>query len=233
MTRDVETTPTTYRQVRFSAPKGATHLYLVRHGESEPVDPAHPFSLIDGRGNPSLSPLGHAQAARVGERLARLSPSAIYVSNLVRTQQTAAPLARRLQIEPVVDERLTEVFMGEWEGGLYRQKIAERDPLVAALFNEQRFDVVPGGESNESLASRTSAAISTIAAAHVGEVVVVFSHAVAISAMLARATRAAMFSYITADNASISELVVAGEDWSIRSFNDRAHLDGLEESLLS
>jgi probable phosphoglycerate mutase len=35
------------------------------------------------------------------------------------------------------------------------------------------------------------------------------------------------FAFLGANNASISELVVSGDEWQIRSFNDIAHLQGV------
>src|SRR3546814_20869591 len=55
---------------------------------------------------------------------------AIYVSTLRRTAETAAALAAALGVTPVVDPDLREVHLGEWEGGLFRQKIAEGDPIA-------------------------------------------------------------------------------------------------------
>src|SRR5688572_7620320 len=112
-----------YRQPRFAPPPGATELILVRHGESAPARLDTPFRLVDGHGDPELAPEGRAQAERVGERLAREHIDAIYVTSLCRTAQTAAPLASRLGLEPVVERDLREVFLGDWEGGVFRQKV--------------------------------------------------------------------------------------------------------------
>ena len=46
---------TEYRQARFQPPPGATELWLVRHGESEPARPGAPFPLVDGQGEPARS----------------------------------------------------------------------------------------------------------------------------------------------------------------------------------
>jgi probable phosphoglycerate mutase len=43
--------------------------------------------------------------------------------------------------------------------------------------------------------------------------------------MMALATGAESFAFVGADNASISELVVLGDRWIVRRFNDTAHLD--------
>src|SRR5436190_18993850 len=97
-----ETPPEGWRQHRYSPPPGATTVLLVRHGESAPAHPDRPFPLVDGHGDPSLDPVGHEQAKRLAERLAGEHLDAIYVTNLCRTAQTAAPLAQRLGIEPIV-----------------------------------------------------------------------------------------------------------------------------------
>ena len=218
--------PASYAQVRFERPAGSTVIHLVRHGESAPTDPDRPFPLVDGRGDPELSETGRAQAEALGRRLSGQQLDAIYVTQLRRTVQTAAPLALALGARTLVEPDLVEVHMGEWEGGAYRRRIAERDPLAARVFAEERWDVVPGAESNDSLRSRTAGAIERIARAHPGGCVVAVSHAVAISSVLAHATRSSPFAFIALDNASVSTLVVSGDRWTLRCFNDTAHLAG-------
>ncbi len=216
----------TYRQVRFERPPESTEILLVRHGESAIADPARPFRLLEGRGDPELSPEGREQAGQLAERLQATAVCACYVTPLRRTHETAAPLCAHHNLQPVVEPDLVEVHMGEWEGGRYRQKIAERDPLAARLFEEERWDLIPGAESNASLFSRTRRAIERIARRHPGETVVAVAHAVSISAVLAQATRSSPFAFVGGDNASISTLVVSGARWTLRRFNDTAHLEG-------
>lgn len=217
---------TTYRQVRFERIAGSTEIILIRHGESAESDPEHPFALVDGRGDPELSPEGRDQAEAIGRRLAATDIEAIYVTQLRRTAETAAPLARRLAIAPVVVPDLVEVHMGEWEGGVYRRRIAEGDPLAAEVFRRERWDVVSGAESNEELARRTTRAIEEISAKHPGGTVAVVSHAVAIATVLATAASSRPFAFVALDNGAISSLVVSGDRWTIRRFNDTAHLEG-------
>src|SRR5436190_23963188 len=98
--------PREYRQTRFKRPPGSTELILVRHGESEAMVPGRPFPLVDGHGDPALAPLGREQAEQVGVRLAAHPIDAIYVSTLRRTHETAAPLAARLGLVPIVERDL-------------------------------------------------------------------------------------------------------------------------------
>ena len=222
---DAGAAPRSYRQIRFTSPAGATELLLVRHGESEAADPDQPFPLVDGRGDPELSSTGRLQAALVADRLGATRIDAIYVTSLRRTVETAAPLAQRLGLAPEVEPALAEVRLGEWEGGRYRQRIAEGDPLAARIFEEERWDLIPGAESNASIAARVGSAIGRIAERHRGGRVVCVAHGGTIGAVLAIATGSRPFAFIGSDNAAISTIVVAGSRWLFRGFNDRSHLD--------
>lgn len=213
-----------YRQSRFQRPPGACELLLVRHGESAPAREDQPFPLVDGHGDPELAPAGREQAFRVADRLEHEDISAIYVTNLRRTAQTAAPLAERLGLSPRVEPGLREVFLGEWEGGSFRRHIAEGHPIAQKMFAEQRWDVIPGAEPADAFASRVRSAISGIAARHPDEAVVVVSHGGVIGQVLALAAGTTGFTFVGSDNAAVSHLVVTGDRWVIRRFNDTAHL---------
>jgi len=219
--------PKEYRQLRFKRPPGSTELLLVRHGESEPMVPGRPFPLVDGHGDPELAPDGWVQAEQVAERLAGHSIDAIYVSTLRRTAQTAAPLAARLGLEPVVEPELREVYLGEWEGELYRKHMAEGHPTALRVLSEQRWDAIPGAESAASIRTRVRDALERIVKAHPGQCVVVFSHGGIIGEILAQVTEAGRpFAFLGASNGSISQVVAFGNRWILRRFNDTAHLAG-------
>jgi probable phosphoglycerate mutase len=217
--------PKTYRQHRYTPPPGATEILLVRHGESQPVDPQQPFELVDGHGDPPLDPVGVEQAERVAARLAGEDIAAIYVTTLRRTVETAAPLARRLGIEPRVEPNLREVFLGEWEGGLLRVKAEERDPAFVRAIEEERWDPIPGAEPIDMFRDRVLAGVAAVAGAHADERVVVVTHGGVIGQILSSATGARGFAFIGADNASISHIVVEDDRIALRRFNDTTHLE--------
>jgi 2,3-bisphosphoglycerate-dependent phosphoglycerate mutase len=218
-------TQTAYRQHRFTPPPGATELLLIRHGESQPALPEQPFPLTDGRADPELAPEGVEQAQRVASRLAGQHIDAIYVTSLRRTAQTAEPLARRLGLLPKVERQLREVGLGEWEGGLYRRRMAENGPLVQRMLADERWDVIPGAEPAQEFADRVRGAIERLAAGHPGQRLAVFTHGGVIGQILALASGARLFAFVGADNGSVSHLVVNGTQWVVRGFNDTAHLD--------
>ena len=221
--------PEGFRQSRFVAPPGATRITLVRHGESAPAVPGQPFPLRDGHGDPALHPDGEAQARLVGAHLAEQHRSgdpisAIYVTTLQRTSQTAAPLVHSIGVEPRTEADLREVFLGDWEGGLFRERVAAGDPIFLQVISEERWDRIPGAEPAEDLTNRLRAAVGRIHEAHPDQRVVAVSHGGAIGHLLHLAAGSRPFAFAGADNASISELVVNGDQWTVRLFNQTAHL---------
>ena len=223
---DGNTEPVEYAQKPFAAPPGATEILLVRHGQSAAFRPGEPFALVDGQGNPPLTDHGHWQAEQVGARLATTPIDAVYVTTLQRTAQTAAPLLARLGMAAIVEPDLREIHLGEWEGGLFREKVANRDPAFLEVERTGDWGAIPGAETFAQLQRRTVAAIERIHAAHPGERIVAVSHGGAIGAVLAHATSAAPMAMSWADNASINHLVVLGDRWMLRRYNDTGHLGG-------
>lgn len=213
-----------YRQLRFQPPPGATELLLVRHGESEAYEEGKPFPLVTGHGDPPLSARGREQAERVCARLAGEGVDAIYVTPLCRTAQTAAALAGQLGLVPGVEAELREVYLGEWEGGLYRKMVARSHPTAVLMAERERWDVIPGAEASEAFASRVRDAVERIAATHQDQCVAAFTHGGVIGQALALASQSRPFAFIGSDNASISRIVITAGRWIIRGFNDTAHL---------
>jgi 2,3-bisphosphoglycerate-dependent phosphoglycerate mutase len=222
-----EAEPTAFAQRRYEAPPGATDLLLVRHGASQPYVDGTSFALVDGHGDPPLSFDGQGQARQVSARLAAAGVDAIYVTSLRRTAETAAPLAARLGLELRVEPDLREVYLGEWEGGIFRKNVADGHPVSLRMAAEERWDVIPGAESSAALNSRVRAAIERIAAAHPGQRVAAFTHGGVIGAALALASGSRPFAFLGAENTSISRLVLTTDRWYVRGFNDTAHLDGV------
>jgi probable phosphoglycerate mutase len=213
-----------YRQARFSLPPGACHVIVVRHGESQPLARGELQPLVEGQGDPPLDPRGHEQAAQVAERLGSHPIAAIYVSTLQRTSQTAAPLAEVLGLTPIVEPDLREVHLGEWEGGLYRVRQDENHPEWQRVQVEQSWDVIPGAEQSVDLAARLKRVVGRIASAHPDQRVCLFAHGGVIGMMSALATGGRMWAFAESDNGSITHLIVHGDLWKLRRFNDTCHL---------
>ena len=76
-------------------------MILVRHGQPDGswgLDP-----------DPGLDELGHEQARSVAALLGPLGPMPLIVSPLRRTRETAAPLAARWGVEPIIEPGIGEL----------------------------------------------------------------------------------------------------------------------------
>lgn len=191
-----------------------------------PLVDGESFDLVDGHGDPHLHDDGVEQAEQMAERLASTGEpvDAIYVSKLTRTQQTAAPLAKRLGMEPKVDPDLHEVFLGDWEGGEFRRRVADGDPIALQMYEQQRWDVIPNGEPAAEFEGRVRRGIERIASVHVDQLVVAVVHGGVIGQAMNIATGTSGFGFNGAANASITHLVVEPTRWVVRCYNDTAHL---------
>ena len=216
-----------FPQRPFTPPPDATEVVLVRHGASAAAVPDEPFPLIGGHSDPPLAPEGHEQAAAVCARLVAERVAGVFVTPLRRTAQTAAPMCARTGVEPTVIEDLREVQLGELEGGEYRIRAAQGDPLIRRVFTEQRWDVIPGAEPMYALAHRVRAGIAAIVAAvGPGAVAAAFLHGGVIGELCRQATGSRPLAFVHVDNGSISRLVVFRSGrWLLRSFNDTTHLE--------
>ena len=217
------------RQGGWVAPPTATTIILVRHGESEAAVPGKPFPTVDGHGDPALHEEGHRQAALVAERFVGQHVDALYVTTLRRTHQTAAPIAGKLGLEPIVEPDLREVCLGEWDNGEFRVRAAQNDPVIVRMRAEQEWGVVPGAETNEQLMDRTQRALHRLVERHPGGRVVAVVHGGVIGSIVAAAVGANPFAFGGAENTSITELIIDTAfdppRHLLRRFNDAAHLD--------
>ena len=217
-----------YPQQDYSRPPGSIEVILVRHGASEAAVEDQPFELLEGQADPALSEAGERQAELVAAHLAGEPISALFVTPLRRTAQTAAPLAARLGLEPVVVPELREVHLGELDGGAFRIAVRRRDPIVREVFTRQRWDVIPGAESMEDFAQRTAAGLARmVEGAEPGASVAAVVHGGVIGELCRQASDSRPFAFVHADNGSLSRLVLLPEGhWWVRSFNEGGHLRG-------
>jgi probable phosphoglycerate mutase len=215
-----------YPQRAWTLPDNATEIILLRHGASQDAVPGEPFEMLEGHANPALSPIGVQQAQAVGARLAQDPPDALFITSLQRTAQTAQPLIDATGLQPIVVPELSEVRLGEWEGGELRVRTATGDPLVTTIFERQRWDVIPGAEPADDFAARVRKGINKVVElTGPGRVAAAVVHGGVIGEIARQATDAPRLAFVHAENTSISRLVVFGDGrWLLRSFNDTSHL---------
>lgn len=135
-------------------------ILLARHGETA----ANAEGRIQGRRDPPLSDRGREQARAMAADVVERRIHAVYTSQLRRARETAAAVAARIGVEPVVDTRLAEAWMGEWEGRLKAELKAEQAERWAAYQRGGAFRF-PGGESLPELEARVIAALDDVRSA--------------------------------------------------------------------
>ena len=125
-------------------------LVMLRHGQTE----FNAGSRMQGQLDTELSDLGRAQAVAVAEVLGKRHPLLIVSSDLRRAYETAVVLGERTGSPLVVDERLRETHLGDWQGMTH----GEVDAAAPGARVEWRNDATwapHGGESRVDVARRS------------------------------------------------------------------------------
>lgn len=173
--------------MRFDDTEPLTVL-LVRHGETElTLTRALSGSSVPG---PPLAGSGRIQAARAADLVHRVGravwpdlryPTHVVASPMVRTQETAAAIGRRIGQHVHPDPAFAEVDFGDWEG-LGVAEVDERWPGELRRWYEDPTVAAPGGESLVAVGRRVEAGLAALQEGGTGRTVVVVSHAMAIRA---------------------------------------------------
>jgi probable phosphomutase (TIGR03848 family) len=179
---------------------------LLRHGRST----SNTAATLAGRSEGvDLDEKGQEQARGVVDRIGSLPIKAIVSSPLLRCRRTVEPLAAALGVEPVADERISEVDYGEWTGRKIGDLVSE--PLWAVVQQQPSAAVFPKGEGLAQVQARAVAAVREhdrlLAEKHEGDVLwLACTHGDVIKAIVADAlgTHLDSFQRITADPASMS-----------------------------
>jgi probable phosphoglycerate mutase len=155
----------------------ALTLLLVRHGQSE----WNAAGLMQGQtAHVPLTPLGHAQAAAAAEELARLSPGALFSSDLVRAVQTAEHCARTTGLPITMTPALREQGYGELEGR------PSRELWDVVDWTDAHWSA-PGGESLAELLGRVETFLESLCTEPPADVIALVTHGDTIRAMQAAA----------------------------------------------
>jgi glucosyl-3-phosphoglycerate phosphatase len=141
-------------------------LYLVRHGQST----GNIGGALMGQSDHPLTPLGEDQARAAAARLAPHGPMPVYSSDLPRARSTAERIASSWTDDAltgaprvVLDPRLREISLGDYEGRPWQEFEADTD-LTAAFAADPYRTALPNGESLEHLEARVHAAVLDILA---------------------------------------------------------------------
>jgi probable phosphomutase (TIGR03848 family) len=127
---------------------------LLRHGRST----SNTAGVLAGRSEGvDLDDKGREQAAGLIDRVGDLPIRAVVCSPMLRCRRTVEPLAEALCLQPLIDERLTEVDYGEWTG----RNIGDlaKEPLWRVVQAHPSAAVFPGGEGLAQVQARAVTAV--------------------------------------------------------------------------
>jgi probable phosphoglycerate mutase len=210
--------------------------YLVRHGESV----SNLEGRVQGQADVELSESGRRQAERVAEWFRGVVPAAgiteIWSSPLLRARETAAVIAAAVDLPVTVEEGLSELNAGIFQGHLWADLEAMFPEAVARWRSGDADYAIPGGESRAQLAGRGRAALHALASRDAAAMIVVAHGGVltaALGSMLGRehpllaAAAERPFTKLPAlANCSLTLLEWPGP--RLLSFNETGHLAARE-----
>lgn len=156
-----------------------TRIYFVRHGESE-SNLIHQFA---GSLDKPLTDKGRSQADATAKFLSNVPFSAIYTSDLARAYDTGKRIANTHGVPLIADERLREIFAGEWEGKNYSDLEREYPESYGVWLSQIGLTQCPSGESVATLQARVNECVDEIVRKHPGETICIATHATPIRVM--------------------------------------------------
>lgn len=197
-------------------------LLLIRHGLNDAVG-----VRLAGREPVSLNETGVEQSRQLVNRLSKVRIDAIYASPLVRTRQTAAPLASARALDVRDMPGAIEFEMGEWDGRRFDDLNLDEG---WQRFNTRRsLTRGRGGELMLDVQARFVSALLAAAAEHPGGTIAVFSHADPIRAaiMYFAGMPLDFFHRLDVAPASISAIAIRPDGPALVKVNDTGGLHGL------
>lgn len=198
-----------------------TELWLLRHGQTD-------WNLegrYQGKKDVPMNATGWVQVEQAVKKLDGKKFDVIYSSHLTRARQTANRLAEAFGLGVQLDERLSEISLGVWEGmlftdiqRLYPQEIKEREANPTHARS-------PGGETVAEVALRMAEAANEIAQAHPNGTVLAVSHGLALSTLICLANGLSLKDVfkVRPDNAQPQKI-----EWTLKKQFSSSGLRGAE-----
>jgi probable phosphoglycerate mutase len=128
---------------------------LWRHGQTD----WNVANRFQGHSDIPLNKVGQYQAAEAAKVLAALRPDRIISSDLIRAQQTAAPLAQLTDIKVEINSGIRETDGGLWEGKLASENRASHGELFASWYEGGDEPAGVTGERRSDVAKRAVSVI--------------------------------------------------------------------------
>ncbi len=125
-------------------------LVLLRHGQTD----YNVAGRMQGHLDSVLTADGRAQAVAVAPDIAKVAPDRLISSDLSRARDTAEQVSGACGLPVVLDERLRETHLGQWQGRTVTE-IEQDYPGAIAAWRSDPTWAPPGGESRVDVVRRS------------------------------------------------------------------------------
>ena len=207
-----------------------TRLYFIRHGESQ----ANARDVFLGHTDLDLTEKGGEQAEKTANYLQTLNVDAIYASDLLRAYHTAKATAKRLGLTIIKDERLREIYCGEWENLPFSVLQERYKESYGVWCNNIGLSQTDGGESVAQLQNRIVSVVKEIAEKNLGKTVLIFTHATPVRCMAGYCKKLSLDTLKDvpwASNASVTEVHYQDGEFSLVEYSKDDFLGELKTEL--
>lgn len=186
-----------------------TEFYLIRHGQTT----ANALGLKQGTINDErtyLSARGKQQALALARHFHPANLTALYVSPLHRTRQTAEIVNAALKLPVTVDERLLEISYGDWDGQSNAKLMQAYPDLFYPLINDVRpnYAATAHGERFTDVEERVRDFTTAVVKRQPHDRVLVVTHGFTVRSFAANTTGAQGLTLLEPANCSVTKIVV-------------------------
>ena len=202
-----------------------TTIVIVRHTETI----GNIEKRLTGKHDYEITPRGEILISKLTQELKDIPFDKVYSSPSGRAIKTVEPLAKWNKVPVEIDQELSEIFFGEYDGWKW-EDVNRIHPNIKATQNKiNEICGIPGQETMQEVAQRMYQCILKIAQNNEGKNILICSHGVAIEAFLRKITGVA-FCYEREKycqyNVAINELVYEKNEFHIMRLADIKYLGG-------
>jgi broad specificity phosphatase PhoE len=157
-----------------------TTVFVIRHPETT----WNKEQRYQGRLDTALSAHGREQAERLVASFSPHTLDAVFTSPLARARVLAEGLGRRTGAAVCVDNRLTEIAQGSWEGMRLKDIRDTYGELYAGWYSRPDLVVFPRGEGLMDVRRRSQALLSDVFERFHGSRIAIVTHSVVVQSFV-------------------------------------------------
>jgi phosphoserine phosphatase len=203
----------------------AVRIYLARHGETQ----WNRETIFRGSKDIELNENGVQQAEALAGATRDVQFSAVYSSPLSRARKTARISADLHKLDPIIDQKLSDICYGEWEGMTLKQVESKYGELYRQWENQPQTVTFPRGDSLAVVQQNVASFLEEMLEKHDSETILVVAHRAVNKVMLCHllGLDGSWFFRIWQDTACYNIFDYANNSSVLRLLNDTCHMRDL------